>query len=139
MVTKWVVKIRDGTRKGWYLGDIVVGDIRDIINHNVTSVQNNKKILWKKKKKATCDIVVDQCHQCHQPLCHQSATPILISSLRPTIKHTIFDILIRLLRNHVLFAASLNLCHFNLVSPYQHFLLFFFRHYKYVHASHDNW
>jgi len=33
------------------LSDIVVGDI---INHNVTSVQNNKKILWKKKKKATC-------------------------------------------------------------------------------------
>jgi len=27
------------------LGDIVVGDIGDIINHNVTSVQNNKKIL----------------------------------------------------------------------------------------------
>jgi len=36
------------------LSDIVVGDIGDIINHNVTSVQNNKKILWKKKKKSTC-------------------------------------------------------------------------------------
>ena len=50
------------------MGDIVVGDI---INHNVTSVQNNIKILWKKKKKATCGTVVGQCHQ---PQCHPSAT-----------------------------------------------------------------
>jgi len=31
-----------------------------LANHNVTHVQRNKKILWKRKKKDTCDIVVGQ-------------------------------------------------------------------------------
>jgi len=33
-----------------------------LVNHNVTRVQRNKKILLKRKKKDTCDIVVGQCH-----------------------------------------------------------------------------
>jgi len=36
-----------------------------LVNHNVTNVQKNKIILWKKEKKVICDIVVDQCHPCH--------------------------------------------------------------------------
>jgi len=56
------------------LGDIVVGDIVTLTNHNVTSVQINKTSLCERRKKSTCDIVVDQCHQCHQSQCHTSAT-----------------------------------------------------------------
>jgi len=51
------------------LGDIVVGDIVTLANHNVTCVQNDKKILYKRERKDTCDIVVGQCHQ---PQCHLS-------------------------------------------------------------------
>jgi len=34
-----------------------------------------KKIIWKRKKKDTCNIMVGQCHQCHQPQCHPSISP----------------------------------------------------------------
>jgi len=34
------------------LGDIVVGDIGDITNYNVTNVQNNKKNLMKEKEES---------------------------------------------------------------------------------------
>jgi len=47
------------------LGDIVVGDIVTLTNHSVTCVQNDKKILYKREKKDTYDIVVGQYHQCH--------------------------------------------------------------------------
>jgi len=33
-----------------------------LTNHNVTSEHRNQKILWKRKKKDTCDIVVGQCY-----------------------------------------------------------------------------
>jgi len=39
-----------------------------LANHNVTRVQRNKKILWKRKKKDTCGIVVDQCQNVTQVL-----------------------------------------------------------------------
>ena len=34
------------------MGDIVVGDIGDITNYNVTNVQNNKKNLMKEKEES---------------------------------------------------------------------------------------
>jgi len=39
-----------------------------LVNHNSTHIQRNKKILWKRKKKDTCDIVVGQCHNVTQVL-----------------------------------------------------------------------
>jgi len=39
-----------------------------LVNHNVTRVQRNKKILSKRKKKDICGIVVDQCHNVTQVL-----------------------------------------------------------------------
>jgi len=47
-----------------------------LANHNVTSIQNDKKNLVKEEKKDICNIVVGQCHQCHQPQCHPSIFPM---------------------------------------------------------------
>jgi len=33
--------------------------------------------LWKREKHKHCDIVIDQCHQCHPTLCHPSVTLII--------------------------------------------------------------
>jgi len=54
------------------LGDIVVGDIGDTGQPQYYKCTKKQKNLVKEReKKATCDIVVGQCHQ---PQCHPSAT-----------------------------------------------------------------
>ena len=52
-----------------------------LTNHNVTSVQNDKNSCEKREKKDTCDIVVGQCHQCHQPQCHVSIIRLELVSI----------------------------------------------------------
>jgi hypothetical protein len=51
---------------GWYCGWWHC-DIDQPQCHKYTKWQ---KKSCKRKKKDTCDIMVDQCHQCHQPQCH---------------------------------------------------------------------
>jgi len=65
IITK-IAKLRKATDNTWVTLWLVT-----LTNYNVTRVQRNKKILSKRKKKDTCDIVVGQCHQ---PQCHTSAT-----------------------------------------------------------------
>lgn len=54
-----------------------------LVDHNVISVQSNHKILWKRKKKSTCNIMIGQCHQCHQSQCHSNVTPFSICCVWP--------------------------------------------------------
>jgi len=48
-----------------------------LANHNVTHVQRNKNILWKRKKKDTYDVVVGQCHNVTNHNVTQVSPPIL--------------------------------------------------------------
>jgi len=53
---------------GKMLGNIVVGDIDDIGQPQCYICIKKQKILWKRKKKDICDIVIDQCHNVTQIL-----------------------------------------------------------------------
>ena len=52
-----------------------------LVNHNVTSVLLLSLSQYFFVSLYTCDIVVGQCHQCHQPQCHSS---IILKAMRST-------------------------------------------------------
>ena len=70
-----------------------------LANYNVTYVQRNKKILWERKKKHTCDIVVGQCHN----VTNHNVTQVL-----PLYKH---------IKNFIPFFFNKNYFHQSMVLP----------------------
>jgi hypothetical protein len=52
-----------------------------LVNHNVTSIHKTKIPYERESRKATCDIVVGQCHQCH----YHNVTQVLPDYWGPSV------------------------------------------------------